>query len=87
MDHQETLNMTYSGIMRRGKEKVVYVRFERTVDGQRQYAEATIGDCEFGKVFGFSEEEIASLKFYLKENMHSIFEQAQKINDKEFWLK
>ena len=87
MNNKDTLNMTISSVMRKEKYKVVHVRFERQVDGKKHFAEATVPDCEFKKVYGFTEEEIVNLRFYLKEHVQDIFEEAQKINDKEFWLK
>lgn len=87
-DHtNDTLNMTFSSIMRRKKEKVVHVRFERSGSKGVEYAEAVIPDCTFEQVYGFTEEELAQLKFYLQAHIHDIFEKAQKINDQEFWLK
>lgn len=83
----EQLKMTYSGIMRKNKEKVVHVRFERTVDGKTEFAEGILPDCLVEKSIGFTLEECKALEFYMKENCDSIFEQAQKINDDVFWLR
>ncbi|SFQ35339.1 hypothetical protein SAMN02910358_01704 [Lachnospiraceae bacterium XBB1006] len=87
MKQEENINMTISSVMKQKGEKVVYVRFERMQGGKRHFAEGIVPNCTFEKVYGFTEEEVAQLKFYLKENVHTIFEEAQKINDKEFWLK
>ena len=87
MEQKETLNMTISSVMRRNKEKVVYVRFERMGESGIEYAEAIVPKCSFDKIYGFSEEEIAQLKFYLREHVLEIFDEAQKINEQEFFLK
>lgn len=86
MKQEEQVNMTISSVMKKKGQKVVHVRFERKQDGKLHFAEGIVPDCTFERVYGFSEEEMAQLKFYLKENMHTIFEEAQKINEKEFWL-
>ena len=86
MNQEEQVNMTISSVMKKKGQRIVHVRFERKQDGKLHYAEGTVPDGEFEKVYGFSEEELAQLKFYMKENVHQIFEEAQKINDKEFWL-
>lgn len=87
MGSNDTLQMTISSVMRKEKGKVVYVRFERREGEKVHFAEGVIPDCTFEKSYGFSDEEMAQLKFYLKENVAEIFEQAQKINDKEIWLR
>ena len=87
MGQQETLNLTISSVMRKDNEKVVHVRFERDQEGKKHFAEGIVPECSFEKIYGFTEEEVAQLKFYLKEHVQDIFEEAQKINDKEFWLK
>ena len=87
MDQQETLNLTISSVMRKDNEKVVHVRFERDQEGKKHFAEGIVPECSFEKIYGFTEEEVAQLKFYLKEHVQDIFEEAQKSNDKEFWLK
>ncbi|MGN0169717.1 MAG: hypothetical protein ACI39H_03030 [Lachnospiraceae bacterium] len=87
MDRQETLNLTISSVMGKGDERVVHVRFERDQDGKQHFAEGIVPECSFERIYGFTEEEVAQLKFYLKEHVQDIFEEAQKINDKEFWLK
>ncbi len=84
---EEALNMTISSVMKQKGRKIVYLRFERKQEGKVHFAEGSVPDCEFEKVYGFSEEELAQLRFYMKENVQDIFEEAQKINDKEFWLK
>lgn len=87
MDNNSQMNMTYSGIMRKDKKKVVYVRFERQVNGETEFAEAVLPEGTIEKSMGFTPEECKALEFYLKENCQDIFERAQKINDEIFWLK
>ena len=85
---QGEMRMTYSGIMRKNKEKVVHVRFERTAaDGKIEFAEGILPEGLIEKSIGFSLEECKALEFYLTENCAEIFEQAQKINDDVFWLR
>ncbi len=83
----EEMRMTYSSVMRKGKEKVVHIRFEREVDGKTEFAEGILPECLIEKSIGFTLEECKALEFYMKENCESIFEQAQKINDDVFWLR
>lgn len=83
----EEMRMTYSSVMRKGKEKVVHIRFERVVDGKTEFAEGLLPEGLIEKSIGFTIEECKALEFYMKENCAQIFEQAQKINDDVFWLR
>ena len=83
----EELRMTHSSVMRKGKEKVVHIRFEREVDGKIEFAEGLLPACLIEKSIGFSLEECKALEFYMTEHCKEIFEQAQKINDDVFWLR
>lgn len=86
-NNSEEMRMTYSSVMRKGKEKVVHIRFERETDGKTEFAEGLLPDCLIEKSIGFTLEECKALEFYMKENCESIFAQAQKINDDVFWLR
>lgn len=86
MSKDDTLQMTISSVMRREKEKIVHVRFERHDEDKIHFAEGILPDCIWERSYGFTEDEMVQLKFYLKEHMTDIFEQAQKINDNEIWL-
>ena len=74
----EEVSFTYTGILRKGKEKIVRFRFAR--NGERDYAEGVIpGGCiETSK--GFTQEELASLRFYLKTNEAEIMQKAKEIS-------
>lgn len=77
MSEQE-MKMTVSPICtdKTGKKKYAYVTF---TDGDK-YAEAKIPDCEITKNDGFSDEEIAGLRFYIKTNLPELKKIAAKNN-------
>ena len=73
----EDVSLTYTGIMRKGNEKVVHVRFSRNQD--KDYAEGVIPNAKIEKSKGFSEKELASLRFYLKSNEKELLLKAKEI--------
>jgi len=73
----DDVSMTYSGIMKKGKEKIVRVRFTR--NKERDYAECVIPGGRIEKSEGFSDKELASLRFYLKANEKELMQKAKEI--------
>ncbi len=74
----ESIKMTVSAICtdKSDKRKYAYVTFS---DGKRS-AEGTIPSCEITKNDGFSDEEIAALRFYMKTNLDELKRIAAQIN-------
>ena len=75
----EEMHVTCSGILRKGGEKIIYVRFERG----RDFAEGSIPAAKITSQRGFSPEEIRQMEGYLSENKFEIIEQAKTVN----WMK
>lgn len=77
MSEQE-MKMTVSPICtdKTGKKKYAYVTFTDV----EKYAEAKIPDCEITENDGFSDEEIAGLRFYIKTNLPELKKIAAKNN-------
>ncbi|MCI9123208.1 MAG: hypothetical protein HFH35_03865 [Eubacterium sp.] len=73
----EDVSLTYTGILKNGKDKIVRVRFTR--NGEKDFAEGVIPGGKIEKSCGFSDQELASLQFYLKANTRQIFEKAKEI--------
>ena len=73
----EDVSLTYTGILRQGKERVVKVRFAR--NGDKDFAEGVIPGGKIEKSKGFTEKELASLRFYLKANEKQLYEKAKEI--------
>lgn len=70
------LKMTYSCIVKKGKQKVVRVSFER----EGAYAEGIVPEGKIEKQKGFTKEEITQLELYLKINGDSILKDAKEIS-------
>ena len=76
-DNMEDVSLTYTGIMSKGKEKFVRVRFSR--NKEKDFAEGIIPGAKIEKSKGFSEKELASLRFYLKANEKELCIKAKEI--------
>lgn len=73
----DDVSMTYSGIIKKDKEKIVRIRFTR--NEERDYAECVIPGGRIEKSEGFSDKELASLRFYLKANEKELMLKAKEI--------
>lgn len=73
----EDISLTYTGIMKKGQEKIVRVRFSR--NGEKDFAEGVIPSGKIESSQGFSDKELASLSFYLKANADELYEKAKEI--------
>lgn len=71
------LKMTYSCIVKKGKQKVVRVSFER----EGAYAEGIVPEGKIEKQKGFTKEEITQLELYLKINGDSILKMQKKFQE------
>ena len=81
----EDVSLTYTGILRQGKERVVKVRFAR--NGDKDFAEGIIPGGMIEKSQGFSDKELASLRFYLKANEKDLMQKAKEITGFRAFLK
>lgn len=73
----DDVSLTYTGILKQGNAKIVKVRFAR--NGEKDFAEGMIPGGKIEKSKGFSEKELASLRFYLKANEKQLYEKAKEI--------
>ncbi len=73
----DDVSLTYTGILKQGNAKIVKVRFAR--NGEKDFAEGVIPGGKIEKSKGFSEKELASLRFYLKANEKQLYEKAKEI--------
>lgn len=73
----DDISLTYTGIMKQGDAKVVKVRFAR--NGEKDFAEGVIPGGKIEKSQGFSDKELASLRFYLKANEKDLIRKAKEI--------
>lgn len=73
----DNISLTYTGIMKKGNEKIVRVRFSR--NGDKDFAEGIIPGGKIEKSQGFSDKELASLSFYLKANADGLYQKAKEI--------
>lgn len=88
MEQSGEMKFTYTGILHdKNGEKLVRVCFERQKEGKRQFAEGTVPAGKIDSSFGFSEEEIAKLEEYLKENSAEIMLRAREITGITHWLR
>lgn len=78
--NSKELTFTYSGILTKENQKVVSVRFERIVNGKKEFAEGILPKCDIIKSEGFLEEEIENLEVYLMENVDDIMNKAKQIS-------
>ena len=79
----QELKMTISGFVPKDGRKHIYVVFE---DGLRR-AEGAVPDCVIEKNNGFSEDEVAMLEMYMKQNLDMIREHAKLINPIKAFMK
>ena len=73
----EDVSLTYTGIMKKGNEKIVKVRFSR--NGEKDFAEGVIPSGKIDKSQGFSDKELASLSFYFRANADDLDQKAKEI--------
>ena len=70
--------LTHSDIENTKLGRKVRVYFERSNNGDFDFAEGELPAAEFSKTYGFSQNELLQLKRYLKNNSFLIWEYAQK---------
>ena len=81
----DDVSLTYTGIMKRGNEKIVKVRFSR--NQEKDFAEGVIPGGQIEKSKGFSDKELASLSFYLKANTEDLYQKAKEITGLRAFLR
>ncbi len=79
----EELSVLVSGICGTQEERYAYVSF---ADGERK-AEGKIPDCVILSNTGFSEEEVAVLELYMKQELVTLKKMASGINPVRAFLK
>lgn len=84
MYQNDSIRMTYSGILPYKDKKTVRVIFER---GTSDKAEGSVPECKITTSCGFSSEEIKQLNHFLMSNMNDIMERARLINPLQGFLK
>ena len=72
----DTLEMSVSSVTNTDGKKHIYVWF---CDKNRN-AEGRIPECDIIKNNGFSEKELAALRFYMKENTDQILKAAKTVS-------
>ena len=77
------MTLTISGITEKDGKKQAHVRFE---DGKLM-AEGVIPDCKITKNTGFTDEEVAILEEYMKDNLAMLKRKAAEINPLKAILK
>ncbi len=70
--------LTHSDIENTKLGRKVRVYFERSNNGDFDFAEGELPSAEFSKTCGFNQNELLQLKRYLKNNSFLIWEYAQK---------
>lgn len=81
----DDVSLTYTGIMKKGNEKIVKVRFSR--NQEKDFAEGVIPGGQIEKSKGFSDKELASLSFYLKANTEDLYQKAKEITGLRAFLR
>lgn len=83
MGKSEEVRMTYSGVVpQKGGGRIVHVVFERGKD----IAEGIVPPGKIVKSSGFTEEEVAQLKIYLKQQEAEILAKAKEVHPLRNWL-
>ena len=82
MKKDDEMKLTHTGIYVKKGRRHVSVRFERGGD----VAEATLPECKVTKSSGFSEDEIAALELYLRQENDNIFAKAKAITGIRHWF-
>ena len=77
------LKMTYSCVLTKEKQKIVYVSFER----EGAYAEGIVPSGVMEKSSGFTPEELKQLSEYLICNTDDILTKAREVNPLRSWIK
>lgn len=70
------MEMLISGVVGQGDDKHACVLFR---DGERS-AEGAVPACTITENHGFTDEEVAQLEAYMKENISDIKAEAAKVN-------
>lgn len=70
------MNMLVSGISEKDGKKVAYIMFEDDI----RSAEGIIPECSITSNNGFTDDEVAQLEDYMKENLAMLKRQAAGIN-------
>ncbi|MBR5408019.1 MAG: hypothetical protein IK111_10365 [Lachnospiraceae bacterium] len=76
------MNMLVSGLVGTGEHKRICVYFS----DKDKNAEGSIPDCKITVNNGFTNDEIAEIEEYLKENKDHIIEEARKVNPMKSFL-
>ena len=76
------IKMSVSSVTRTKENKAVYVLFE----DENKQAEISLPGCTLVNNKGFSDEEIAQLMDYAKNEQDSIFELAKQVNPMKAFL-
>ena len=76
------MNMLVSGLVGTGEHKRICVYFS----DKDKYAEGSIPDCKITSGKGFSDEELAKIEEYLRDNRDQIIEEAKKVNPMKAFL-
>ena len=83
MGKSEEMRMTYSGVVpQKGGGRIVHVVFERGKD----IAGGVVPPGRIEKSSGFTEEEVAQLKIYLKQQEAEILAKAKEVHPLRNWL-
>ncbi len=72
----EELKMSVSSLTRTKDNKAVYILF---TDGNKS-AELSLPECKVINNNGFTDEEVAGLKFYIKNDQETIYALPKKVN-------
>jgi len=70
------MNLLVSGVSDKDGKKIAHVTFD---DGNR-LAEGIIPDCTINMNKGFTDEEVAMLEEYMKDNLQMLKRKAAEIN-------
>ena len=83
MHMSEELRMSVSSMTRTKDSKAVYILF---TDGEKS-AELTLPECKVISNKGFTDEEIAGLKYYISSDRETIYAMAKKVNPMKAMMK
>ena len=79
--NQGEVTLIYSGVVRKQNQSLVSVRFERKGKSGVDYAEGQVPECRIEKQHGFTEDEVAQMEEYLREEKYNIIQEARKLNN------
>lgn len=78
---QDEVTLIYSGVVKKGNQSLVSVRFERKRTSGVDYAEGQVPECRIEKQRGFTADEIAQMEEYLREEKYNIIQKARELNN------